>query len=51
MRPPGRMFFYICEMKYTRMGYARMKVGENKIQEVEKTKYRKWRKQKSPAIK
>lgn len=38
MRPPGRMFFYICEMKYARMGYARMKVGENKIQEVEKTK-------------
>lgn len=38
MRPPGRMFFYICEMKYARMGYARMKVGENKTQEVEKTK-------------
>lgn len=29
MRPtPERMFFYICEMKYARMGYARMKVGE-----------------------
>lgn len=43
MRPPGRMFFYICEMKYARMGYARMEAREKK--------YRKWRKQKSPAIK